>query len=79
MEDPLLEAQQEEVWYAVFNGSFVPTSVVNVVGTPKVKNSWNEDDKKKVFYDKKAKKLLQASLNMDEFVRVSKCKTMKEI
>src|SRR4051812_11567443 len=63
----------------VENGSFVPPSVVIGVGTSKIKSSWNDDDKKKVIYDKKAKNLLQEALSMDEFFRVSLCKTMKEI
>ncbi|CAL5197279.1 unnamed protein product [Lathyrus oleraceus] len=45
-----LEAQGEEIWDAVENSQFVATSVVNGVGTTKIKISWNEDDKKKVLY-----------------------------
>lgn len=48
-----LEAKGEEVWDAVENGLFVPTSVVNGVGTTKIKSPWDEDDKKKVIYNKK--------------------------
>ena len=74
-----LEAQGEEIWDAVQNGPFVPTSVVNGVGTSKPKGSWDEDDKKKVLYDKKAINLLQGALSMDEFFRISACTTAKEI
>lgn len=35
------------MWDAVENGLFIPTSVVNRVGTPKIKSTWDEDDKKK--------------------------------
>ena len=73
-----LEAQGEEIWDAVQNGPFVPTSVVNGVGTSKPKGSWDEDDKKKVLYDKKAINLLQGALSMDEFFRVSQCTTAKK-
>lgn len=58
---------------------FVFTSVVNDVGTTKIKSSWDEDDKKKVFYNKKIINLLQAAICMDEFFRVSQCTTIKEI
>lgn len=73
------EAQGEEVWDAVENDVFVPTSVINGVGTTKIKSLWTDDDKKKVFYDKKEKDLLQAALSMDEFCCVSQCKMAKEI
>lgn len=74
-----LEAQGDEVWKAVLNGPFVPTSVVNGVGTPKIESSWDDDDKKKVLYDKKAINLLHGALSMDEFFRISACTTAKEI
>ncbi|XP_050882935.1 uncharacterized protein LOC127086256 [Lathyrus oleraceus] len=74
-----LEAQGEEIWDAVQNGPFVPTTVVNGVGSSKPKTSWDDDDKKKVLYDKKAINLLQNALSMDEFFRISACTTVKQI
>ncbi|XP_045798087.1 uncharacterized protein LOC123892341 [Trifolium pratense] len=74
-----LEAQGEEIWDAVENGPFIPTTVVNNVVETKVKASWTDDDKRKVLFDKKAKNLLQSALGMDEFFRISQCKTAKEI
>src|SRR3954466_8716895 len=74
-----LEAQGEEVWEAVQNGPFVPTTVVDGVESTKLKVSWNDDDRKKVLADKKAVNLLQDVLSMDEFFRVSACTTAKEI
>lgn len=46
-----LEAQGEVIWDVVENGLSVPTSVVNGVGTLKIKSSWDEDDEKKVIYN----------------------------
>ncbi|XP_050914601.1 uncharacterized protein LOC127129463 [Lathyrus oleraceus] len=37
-----LEAQGEEIWNVVQNGPFVPTTVVNGVGSSKPKTSWDE-------------------------------------
>ena len=74
-----LEAQGEEVWDAVENGPFIPISVINGIGSVKPKTAWDDDDKKKVLYDKKAINLLQGALIVDEFFRVSNCKTAKEI
>ena len=61
-----LEAQGEEIWDAVQNGPFVPVTGVNGVGSSKPKTTWDDDDKKKVLYDKKAINLLQSALSMDE-------------
>lgn len=72
-----LESQGEEIWDVVQNGLFFPASVVNGVGTEKTKVSWDEDDKKKVLYNKKAINLLQSALIMNELFHVSQC-TMKK-
>lgn len=74
-----LEAQGEEIWGAVQNGPYVPTTTVNGVTGIKPQISWDDDDRKKVLFDKKAKNILQSSLGMDEFFRISNCKTAKEI
>jgi hypothetical protein len=74
-----LEAQGDGIWKAVVDGPFIPMSVVNGVGTPKIESSWDEDDKKKVLNDKKAINILQSALIMDEFFRISQCQTAKEI
>src|SRR3954466_10302140 len=74
-----LEAQGIEIWEAVQNGPFVPTIVINGVESTKPKDSWNDDDKKKVIYDKKAINLLQSAFSMDDFFRISSCTTAKEI
>lgn len=74
-----LEAQGGDIWDDIENNQFVPKSVVNGVGTTKIKSSWDEDDKKKVFYDNKAKNMFYSALGMDEFFHVSYYKTSKEI
>ncbi|KAK2403254.1 hypothetical protein QL285_052708 [Trifolium repens] len=74
-----LEAQGDGIWNAVAEGPFIPMSVVNGVGTPKIQSSWDEDDKKKVLSDKKAINILQSALSMYEFFRISTCEMAKEI
>lgn len=44
-----LKAQGEEIWDVVENGHFVPISVVNGVGTPKIKSSGMKMIRKKYF------------------------------
>lgn len=56
-----LESQGEEIWNVVENGQFILTIVINNVEQPKVKGSWNDDDKKKMMYDKKERTYLYRS------------------
>lgn len=74
-----LKSQGKDVWKVILEALFIPTTVVNGVGTPKPKASWNEDDEKKVLYDKKVINLLQGALGMDELFRISTSTTTKEI
>ncbi|XP_050909962.1 uncharacterized protein LOC127123830 [Lathyrus oleraceus] len=74
-----LEAQGDGIWEIVENVPHNPTSVVNGVGTPKVKNSYDEDDKKRILNEKKSINILQSALSMDELFRISQCKLEKEI
>lgn len=74
-----LEPQGREIFKAFENGRFIPTSVVNGIGTHKLESSWDEDDEIKVLYDKKAINILQGSLSMDEIFCISTCTTTKEI
>lgn len=49
------EAQGDEIWYPVNDGSFIPTTVIDGVGQPKVESFWTNDNRKKMLYDKKKK------------------------
>jgi hypothetical protein len=66
-----LEAQGEGIWEAVEDGLHNPMSVVNGIGTPKIKSSYDEDDKKKILNEKKTINILQSALSMDEFFHIS--------
>ena len=66
-----LEAQGDGIWETVENGLHNPMSVVNGVSTPKIKNSYDEDDKKRIHNEKKAINILQSALSMDKFFRIS--------
>ena len=66
-----LEAQGEEIRDAIENGPSVPMSIVNNVGTIKIKSVRDNDDKKNVLYNKKTTNILQSALSMDGFFCVS--------
>ncbi|XP_050875904.1 uncharacterized protein LOC127079563 [Lathyrus oleraceus] len=74
-----LKEQGDCIWETVENGPHNPTSVVNGIGTSKVKSSYDEDNKKRIFNEKKTINILQSALSMDEFFRISQCQSAKEI
>ncbi|XP_073221498.1 uncharacterized protein [Cicer arietinum] len=74
-----LEAQGDGIWDAVENGHHIPTTVINNKEEIKIKNSWTDEDKRKVLFDTKAKNMLQSALGMDELFCISYCKSAKEI
>jgi len=63
----------------VNNGLYVPTIVWNGATSIKLEGFWDDDDHKKVLYDKKAKNIIAFALGMDEFFKILNCKTTKEI
>lgn len=66
-----LEAQGDDIWDAVENDPFIPATIINNAEQVKLKGSQNDDDRKKVIFDKKAKNMLQSSFGMDELSYVS--------
>ncbi|KAK7275147.1 hypothetical protein RIF29_16256 [Crotalaria pallida] len=74
-----IEAIDIDVWNAIENGPYIPRRKINdeVVEIPRA--SWNDDDKKKVSYDLKAKNIIMSALSYDEFFRVSHCKNAKQM
>nr|UBX54592.1 transposon Pol polyprotein [Lupinus angustifolius] len=74
-----IESQDLDIWNAIEEGPYEPSTVVNSVREIKPKSSWNDEDKKKVQYDLKAKNILTSALGIDEFFRVSNYKSVKEM
>lgn len=62
-----LEAQGDQIWSVVKDGSFIPRTFTNDVEQSTVQVSWNDDDKKKILYDNKTKNILAPALGMDDF------------
>ncbi|XP_020989692.1 uncharacterized protein LOC110276928 [Arachis duranensis] len=54
------------------------TSAEGVV-TPKEEAEWNDEDKKKVELNAKAINMMHYSISFEEYQKVSRCKTTKEI
>lgn len=62
-----LKARGDDVCNVVKNGIYIPTIVINNVEQPKAESSWNNDDKKKILFDKKEKNIFASALRMYDF------------
>ncbi|XP_047149798.1 uncharacterized protein LOC124821898 [Vigna umbellata] len=74
-----LESVDKGVWDAKLNGPFEPTHVVNGKTVLKNFSEWSQDENRRAQYDVKARNLIASTLTMDEFFRISQCKTTKEM
>ena len=74
-----IEAIDLDIWNAIENGPFIPmhTSEGKIIEKPR--SIWSDDDKKKVQYDLKAKNIITSALGIDEFFRISNCKSAQEM
>ncbi|XP_015941374.1 uncharacterized protein LOC107466878 [Arachis duranensis] len=68
------------IWKIILNGPDVPTKQ-NADGevVAKEDNEWTEEEKKKVELNAKAINLMHCAISFEEFRKVSRCKTAKEI
>jgi len=67
------------IWDAIINGPYTPKHIVDDVQVNKPWTQWTEEERRRAQYDCNAKNILTSSLNMDEFFRVSQCKSAKEM
>jgi len=74
-----IESIDQGIWDAIINGLYTPKHIVENVQVDKPWNQWTEEERMRVQYDCNAKNILTSSLNMDEFFRVSQCKSVKEM
>lgn len=74
-----IESQDLEIWDAIENGPFIPSHLSCGIVETKPRSAWDNEDKRKVQYDLKAKNIITSALGMDEFFRISNCKTAKEM
>ena len=74
-----IESIDQGIWDAIINGAYTPKHIVDDVQVNKPWTQWNEEKRRRAQYDCNAKNILTSSLNMDEFFRVSQCKSAKEM
>jgi len=73
------ESIDRGIWDAIVNGSYTLKCFVENKQVDKSWNEWTNEERRRAQYDYNAKNTLTSSLNMDEFFRVSQCKSTKEM
>jgi len=74
-----IEAIDLNIWEAMEIGPYVPTMVAGNITTEKPRENWSEEDRRRVQYNLKAKNIITSALGMDEYFRVSNCKSAKDM
>ena len=84
-----IEAIDLNICEAIEIGPYIPTTVERVsidgssssesITIEKPRDRWSEEDRKRVQYNLTAKNIITSALGMDEYFRVSNCKSAKEM
>jgi len=74
-----IEAIDLNIWEAIEIGPYIPTMVVRSTIIEKQSEQWDEEENKLVQYNLKAKNIITSALGMDEYFRVSNCKSAKDM
>ena len=74
-----IEAIDLNIWEAIEIGPYIPTMVVGNATIEKPREQWDEEERRRVQYNLKAKNIITSALGMDEYFRVSNCKNAKEM
>ncbi|XP_075107044.1 uncharacterized protein LOC142180026 [Nicotiana tabacum] len=74
-------AEDSELWEVICDGPFVPmkTGCKGTITVPKTRKEYNDDDKKSIEKNFRAKKIVICVIGPDEYNRISACLSAKEI
>jgi hypothetical protein len=67
------------LWLVTKNGSKIPTKIINGEELVKSEEEFNDEDKKIMEQEAKAKNILRCAINPDALERISGCQTAKEM
>ena len=73
-----IEAIDLNMWEATEICLFIPIMVVCNATIEKPREQWDEDERRRVQYNLKAKNIITPALGMDEYFRVSNRRKAKE-
>ncbi|BAT92305.1 hypothetical protein VIGAN_07100100 [Vigna angularis var. angularis] len=74
-----MKSIDSEIWKTVTNGPLVPTVLINNSQESKPREQWNIDDIRRSQQDVRARNIISYALTVDEFYRISTCKTAQEM
>ena len=74
-----IEAIDLDIWESIERGPYIPIVIVNGETIEKPKDRWTNEDKRRVQYNLKAKNIITSALGIDEYFRISNCKSAKEM
>jgi len=74
-----IEAIDLNIWEANEIDPFIPTMVIGNATIEKPREQWDEDERRRVQYNLKAKNIITPALGMDEYFRVSNRRNAKEM
>ena len=66
-----IEATNLNIWEAIEIGPYIPTMVAGNATIEKLREQWDEEERKMVQYKLKVKNIITSTLGMDEYFRVS--------
>ncbi|XP_068477020.1 uncharacterized protein, partial [Phaseolus vulgaris] len=74
-----MESIDALIWEAVVNGPYVPMQIVKDEQVEKPRSEWSDTERRKAQHDLVAKNIITSALTMDEFFRISQCKSAKDM
>nr|KYP33108.1 hypothetical protein KK1_046074 [Cajanus cajan] len=74
-----IEAIDIAVWDAIENGPYIPMTKDDDEKREKHWSEWSDDERKRAQYDYRAKNIITSALSIDEFFRISQCKSANEM
>nr|KYP52978.1 Retrovirus-related Pol polyprotein from transposon TNT 1-94 [Cajanus cajan] len=74
-----IEAIDIAVWDAIENGPYILMTKDDDGKREKHWSEWSDDERKRAQYDYRAKNIITSTLSIDEFFKISQCKSAKEM
>jgi len=75
----LIKSIDHGIWDAIVNETYTPKCVVEKKQLDQPWTEWTMEERRRAQYDCNVKNILISSLNIDEFFRVSQCKSAKDM
>ncbi|XP_047150620.1 uncharacterized protein LOC124822638, partial [Vigna umbellata] len=76
---PSGKSKWKGIWEVVLNGPYIPKSIVDGVEVEKPYFNWTAEENRRAQFDIKARNIISFAVVLDEFYRISICKTAQEM